>query len=126
MIEAIRISALPLPNVQGDSLSGWRKSPVLETCVQDQENLESHRDPKLESNSDRLKQFLEMARRGAARWPDGADRSESRRALCLEDSRDFPGAVHTWHDSDLPRCPRFGRYGRNSGHRAAQIKQSDL
>src|ERR1700734_716902 len=28
-----------------------------------------------------------------------------------------PGAVHTWHEPDQPRCPQFGRFRGESGRR---------
>src|SRR6266850_7125168 len=33
-----------------------------------------------------------------------------------EESPCQPGAVHTWHETDLPRCPQFGSYRGESGH----------
>ena len=41
---------------------------------------------------------------------------QHRPSLRREDSSCQPGAVHTWHETDLPRCPQFGRYRGESGH----------
>jgi hypothetical protein len=32
-----------------------------------------------------------------------------RPSLRREDFSCQPGAVHTWHETDMPRCPFFGR-----------------
>jgi hypothetical protein len=33
-----------------------------------------------------------------------------------EDFSCQPGAVHTWHETDMAQCPQFGRYRGESRH----------
>jgi hypothetical protein len=41
---------------------------------------------------------------------------QHRPSLRREDFSCQPGAVHTWHETDLPRCPQFSSYRGESGH----------
>jgi len=39
--------------------------------------------------------------------------------LQREDSPCQPGAVHTWHNAEVPRCPLSRRYQGHSGRQTA-------
>jgi hypothetical protein len=51
---------------------------------------------------------------------------QHRPRLQREDSSCQPGAVHTWHKCEMPRCPLYRRYRGQSGSDSDIVKLTRL